>query len=114
MFQPDCVCTLGISGVRDVAVEVAATGKIFSPHTWGNGIGLRANLHVVAGTAGTPFIEYPFDPPEWTTSRRDFMLTEAVEPDEDGWLHPGDAPGLGIELDEAMLERTLSGSATFA
>jgi L-alanine-DL-glutamate epimerase-like enolase superfamily enzyme len=113
VFQPDCVCTMGIGGVRDLAAEVAAAGKIFSPHTWGNGIALMANLHVVAGTVGTPFIEYPFDPPDWTPSRRDFMLTEPVEPDDDGWLHPGDAPGLGIELDEAMLERTLSGSATF-
>ena len=30
------------------------------------GIGLLANLHVVAGVGGGPFIEFPYDPPGWT------------------------------------------------
>ena len=113
VFQPDCVCTLGIIGVRELAAEIAAAGKIFSPHTWGNGIGLVANLHVVGGTVGTPFIEYPFDPPEWTPARRDYMLMDPIHPDDAGCLRLGDAPGLGIELNEAMLEQTLSTPATF-
>ena len=34
------------------ARQVAAAGKLFTPHTWGNGIGVLANLHLVAGTVG--------------------------------------------------------------
>ena len=76
MYQPDCVCTQGITGLRRLAADVVAAGKVFTPHTWGNGIGLLANAHLTAGTVDAPFLEFPFDPPEWTTARRDFPLTE--------------------------------------
>ena len=68
VFQPDCVCTQGITGLRRFADEVVAAGATFTPHTWGNGIGLLANAHLTAGTVGAPFLEFPFDPPEWTTA----------------------------------------------
>ncbi len=88
-------------------------GHVFTPHTWGNGIGLMANLHLTAGAADAPFIEFPFDPPEWTTARRDFPLTETIEIDGDGWITLSDAPGLGLQLDEATLAATRSDHATF-
>ena len=69
VFQPDCVCSQGISGLAGLAREVAAAGKVFTPHTWGNGIGVLANLHLIAGTVGhegSLWVEWPFDPPEWT------------------------------------------------
>jgi L-alanine-DL-glutamate epimerase-like enolase superfamily enzyme len=113
VFQPDCVCSMGISGLRRLAHDVAARGKVFTPHTWGNGIGMMANLHLTAGTVGAPFIEFPFDPPEWTTARRDYVLTETIEVDAEGWITLSDAPGLGIELDEDALCRTASSQATF-
>jgi L-alanine-DL-glutamate epimerase-like enolase superfamily enzyme len=114
VFQPDCVCTGGITGLRDLASEVEASGHVFTPHTWGNGIGLMANLHLTAGAADAPFIEFPFDPPEWTTARRDFPLTGTIEIDGDGWITLADAPGLGLQLDEATLAVTRSDHATFS
>jgi L-alanine-DL-glutamate epimerase-like enolase superfamily enzyme len=48
----------------------------------------------------------PYDPPEWSIERRDFMLTQPVDVDKDGWLVLSDKPGLGIELDEARLKAT--------
>jgi L-alanine-DL-glutamate epimerase-like enolase superfamily enzyme len=113
VFQPDCCCTLGITGLRGLAAEVVAAGRIFTPHTWGNGIGLVANAHLTAGTVGAPFLEFPFDPPEWTTGRRDFLLSQTVEVDEGGWITLSDRPGLGITLDEEVLARTASDAATF-
>jgi L-alanine-DL-glutamate epimerase-like enolase superfamily enzyme len=114
VFQPDCVCSMGITGLRKLALEVEKQGKIFTPHTWGNGIGVMANLHLTAGTVGAPFIEFPFDPPEWSLARRDFMLKTPINIDGEGWITLSDAPGLGLELDEVMLEKTLSGQATFS
>ncbi|MCU1400476.1 MAG: mandelate racemase [Acidimicrobiales bacterium] len=114
VFQPDAVCSMGISGLRHLATEVEAAGKIFTPHTWGNGIGVMANLQLTAGAASTPFIEFPFDPPEWSTARRDYVLTDTIEADGEGWITLSDRPGLGIELDEVVLARTLTGQATFA
>jgi L-alanine-DL-glutamate epimerase-like enolase superfamily enzyme len=63
---------------------------------------------------GVPFVEFPFDPPEWTTSRRDFMLRETIEADGEGFITLNERPGLGIELDESVLARTRTGHATFA
>jgi L-alanine-DL-glutamate epimerase-like enolase superfamily enzyme len=106
VFQPDCVCTRGITGLRHLAADITAAGKVFTPHTWGNGIGLLANAHLTAGAVTAPFIEFPFDPPEWTTARRDFLLSETVEVDDDGWVTLSDRPGLGCTLNDAALART--------
>ncbi|PZA07489.1 mandelate racemase/muconate lactonizing enzyme family protein [Meiothermus sp. Pnk-1] len=114
VFQPDAVCTLGISGLRSLAYAVHAAGKIFTPHTWGNGIGLMANLHLTAGTVGAPFIEFPYDPPEWSLERRDYPLQHVIDVDEAGWITLGEAPGLGLELNEELLAATVSKQATFA
>lgn len=114
VFQPDAVCSMGISGLRHLAADVEAAGKIFTPHTWGNGIGLMANLHLTAGTVDAPFVEFPCDPPEWSTARRDYILTDTIEADDEGWITLPDRPGLGITLDEDALARTLTGHATFA
>jgi len=114
VFQPDAVCSLGIGGLRKLAYAVDAAGKIFTPHTWGNGIGMIANLHLTAGTVGAPFIEFPYDPPEWSLERRDYPLRQVIDVDEAGWISLGDAPGLGLELDEERLAATASKQASFA
>jgi L-alanine-DL-glutamate epimerase-like enolase superfamily enzyme len=113
VYQPDVVLTVGMAGLRELAREVAARGHLFSPHTWGNGLGLVANLHLTAGSVGAPYLEYPWDPPEWTPERRDFPLERPFEPDADGWLTLGDDPGLGIRLDEDRLAATRSDRATY-
>ncbi|HSB86457.1 MAG TPA: mandelate racemase/muconate lactonizing enzyme family protein [Ilumatobacteraceae bacterium] len=115
VFQPDCVCTQGISGLAALARRVVAAGKLFTPHTWCNGIGLLANMHLTAGTAGfdgSQWVEFPFDPPEWSLDRRDYPLVTPIGADA-GWVTLSDAPGLGVELDEERLARTASASATF-
>ena len=103
VYQPDVVLALGISGVRTLAELALRRNRWFTPHTWTNGIGLLANLHVCAGVGGGPFIEFPFDPPGWTPERRDFMLSEPVRVDADGMLAVPAAAGLGITLDEEAL-----------
>ncbi len=100
VLQPDVVLALGISGARTIADLALRRNRWFTPHTWTNGIGLLANLHVSCGVGGGPFLEYPYDPPGWTPERRDFMLAQPVRIDPDGCLAIGDAPGLGIDLDE--------------
>lgn len=114
VFQPDVACSLGMEGLRKLAHAVEARGKVFTPHTWGNGIGLAANLHLTAGAASAPFIEFPYDPPEWSIERRDFMLKHPVDVDREGWLTLSDEPGLGLEIDEDALAATQSSSSTYA
>jgi D-galactarolactone cycloisomerase len=100
VYQPDVVLALGISTARTFAELALRRNRWFTPHTWTNGIGLLANLHVCAGVGGGPYLEYPYDPPGWTSERRDFMLAEPVGIDADGMVRVPDAPGLGVVLDE--------------
>ena len=81
VYQPDVVLALGISGARTLAELALRRNRWFTPHTWTNGIGVLANLHVCAGVGGGPFLEFPYDPPGWTPARRDFMLAEPVTVD---------------------------------
>ena len=105
VLQPDAVLAVGIHRARELAERVLPAGLWFTPHTWTNGIGLLANLHLTAGVGGGPFLELPFDPPGWTPERRDFMLAEPLRPDVDGALALPDRPGLGFELDEEAVDR---------
>jgi L-alanine-DL-glutamate epimerase-like enolase superfamily enzyme len=105
VYQPDVVLAAGMLRVRTIAELALARGRWFTPHTWTNGIGLLANLHVATGVGGGPFLEYPYDPPGWTAERRDFMLAEPIRPGPDGVLRLPSAPGLGIVLDQAAVRR---------
>jgi D-galactarolactone cycloisomerase len=105
VYQPDVVLAAGMLRTRTVAEVALARNRWFTPHTWTNGIGLLANLHVAAGVGGGPFIEFPYDPPAWTPERRDAILAEPIRPDRDGVLRVPARPGLGIVLDEAAIAR---------
>ncbi|MGA7539832.1 MAG: mandelate racemase/muconate lactonizing enzyme family protein [Steroidobacteraceae bacterium] len=107
VVQPDAALVGGITGLRRIAAMAHEHQLVFTPHTWTNGMGLTANAHLVAGLADAPFLEYAYDPPEWTLERRDFMMTEPLKADADGWLHLSDAPGMGYALDEQALAATL-------
>jgi L-alanine-DL-glutamate epimerase-like enolase superfamily enzyme len=100
VFQPDVVLALGVSGARTLGELALRRNRWFTPHTWTNGIGVLANLHVCAGVGGGPYLEFPYDPPGWTPARRDFMLASPLVVGADGVLRVPDAPGLGVRLDE--------------
>jgi D-galactarolactone cycloisomerase len=101
VYQPDAVLAVGLLRAKELALRVLERGRWFTPHTWTNGIGLLANLHLTVAVGGGPYIEFPHDPPGWTPARRDFMLAEPVRVDADGCLAVPRRPGLGFELADA-------------
>jgi D-galactarolactone cycloisomerase len=101
VYQPDAVLAVGLLRAKELALHVLERGRWFTPHTWTNGIGLLANLHLTAAVGGGPYIEFPYDPPGWTPERRDFMLAEPIRIDADGCLVVPRRPGLGFELADA-------------
>jgi L-alanine-DL-glutamate epimerase-like enolase superfamily enzyme len=103
VYQPDVVLS-GMSRTRLLAELALARDRWFSPHTWTNGLGLLANLHVTAGVGGGPYLEFPYDPPGWTVERRDFFLAEPVSIDADGCVRVPQTPGLGATIDEDKLK----------
>jgi L-alanine-DL-glutamate epimerase-like enolase superfamily enzyme len=105
VYQTDVVLALGMSRARTLGELALLRHRAFTPHTWTNGIGLLANLHVVAGIGGGPYLEFPYDPPGWTPQRRDFMLAEPVRVDADGCVAVPTAPGIGAVLDQDALDR---------
>lgn len=113
VFQPDTIVTGGLTALAHLARGVVAAGHIFTPHTWGSGVALLANLHLTSGTVGAPFIEYPWDPPVWNAERRDFLLTSPIVPDDEGMLLLPVGPGLGCELDEDRLAATQTESSSY-
>jgi len=109
VVQPDVVLAVGMLRARTVAELALQQGRWFTPHTWTNGLGLLANLHVAAGVGGGPYLEFPYDPPGWTPERRDFFFTEPVRIDADGTVRVPHRPGLGAEIDEAAVARWTAG-----
>ncbi|MEJ2870661.1 mandelate racemase/muconate lactonizing enzyme family protein [Actinomycetospora sp. OC33-EN08] len=103
VVQTDVVLSLGISRTRHLAEALRARHRRFTPHTWSNGLGLLANLHVAAGVGGGPYLEFPHDPAGgWTPERRDFLLAEPLWPAADGTLAVPQAPGLGAVLHPSL------------
>ncbi len=98
VYQPDAVLAVGLLRAYEVGMAVTREGRWFTPHTWTNGIGLLANLHVAAAVGGGPYLEFPYDPPGWTAERRDFLLAEPVSFERGGVVRVPDAPGLGVRL----------------
>jgi len=98
IYQPDVALAVGMYRARQVAETANLKHRFFTPHTWSNGLGLLANLHVAAGVDAGPYLEFPYDPPGWTPARRDFFM-EPLEIDSDGSLRVPDMPGLGAVID---------------
>lgn len=98
IYQPDVALAVGMLRARQVAESANLRHRLFTPHTWSNGLGLLANLHVAAGVDAGPYLEFPFDPPGWTPERRDFFM-KPLTIESDGTLRVPTAPGLGAEID---------------
>ncbi len=105
VYQPDVVLALGMLRSRLVAQLCQTQHRWFTPHTWTNGLGLLANLHVTAGIGGGPYFEFPFDPPGWTLERRDFFLQQPITIDANGDVVVPSRPGLGVQIDDDAVAR---------
>ncbi|MGK3206349.1 mandelate racemase/muconate lactonizing enzyme family protein [Amycolatopsis sp. MEPSY49] len=105
VYQMDVVLAVGLHRARTLAELARLKHRAFTPHSWTNGIGVLANLHVSAGVGGGPYFEFPWDPPGWTPERRDFMLAEPLMIRPSGDLEVPARPGLGVELDEEAVDR---------
>jgi L-alanine-DL-glutamate epimerase-like enolase superfamily enzyme len=105
VYQPDVVLAVGMWRARMIAELALARNRWFSPHSWTNGLGMLANVHVAAGVGGGPYFEFPYDPPGWTVERRDFFLAEPIRIEPDGCVAVPSRPGLGAILDIDAVDR---------
>ena len=99
-MQPDVSRCGGITEARRVADLAQTAGLRVAPHTWSDAVAVVANAHVVAALphgitvevdqTGNPFIEE--------------LLVEPLTV-RDGQLSLSRAPGLGIELNQQVLQK---------
>ena len=102
-IQIDCGRIGGIAPAKAVADYAVARGVIYVNHTFTSHLALSASLQPFAGLAEHKICEYPFAP---KALARDLSLNHIV-PDEAGEISVPEAPGLGIEIDKAALQRYL-------
>ncbi|HEY48867.1 MAG TPA: mandelate racemase/muconate lactonizing enzyme family protein [Dehalococcoidia bacterium] len=104
IIQPDVHFSGGIGQVKRIGEMAAQKGKMLIPHCWGSGLSLAANLQLIGSLSNCPYLEYPCDPP-FTTDIRDAILTESIKIGNDGYVTIPQKPGLGVEVNEAVIKR---------
>jgi D-galactarolactone cycloisomerase len=106
--QPDLGSCGGITAVRHIIALAQAHGVQVNPHVWGSAIAQAASLQVIAAVPVTHHSLFPQEPIlEYDRSSHPFREQLVAEPirQVDGWVTVPDRPGLGVEVDRAVLER---------
>ena len=99
VLMPDVKHAGGITECRRIAA-LAETKQIpIAPHSPAGPVSTMAGVHVAATVSNFTLLEYAFGEVPW---REDLICP--AERIEDGYIAVPDAPGLGIELNEAVLE----------
>lgn len=97
LLQPDVTFVGGPRAFSRVAAAAHAAGLDCVPHVWGSGVTFAANLHTVFAEPHVELFEYCTLP----NPLRDALLVEPATL-VDGRLAAPTAPGLGVELTEAI------------
>jgi L-alanine-DL-glutamate epimerase-like enolase superfamily enzyme len=90
----------GITGMKIAADDAAGRGVGVVPHSWSSALNTAAALHVLATCPTAPAFELK---PHRSPLQHD-LVAEPFDP-VDGELLVPDRPGLGCEVDEAVVER---------
>jgi L-alanine-DL-glutamate epimerase-like enolase superfamily enzyme len=98
ILQPDVAFCGGLTVCREVSALARQAGRRAVPHCFSTGINLTASLHWMAATGGD-LIEYCLRPSPLL--RR---LAGELPPLVDGKVSVPRGPGLGIGLDESVVE----------
>jgi L-alanine-DL-glutamate epimerase-like enolase superfamily enzyme len=96
--QPSPIKMGGVSELRKVFALAAAHNATVVPHTFYDGPGLLAGVHVVAALAPSPLIEWRY----FDLEAR--LYGDALVPSS-GALTVPDRPGLGLEPDADVIAR---------
>jgi L-alanine-DL-glutamate epimerase-like enolase superfamily enzyme len=100
VLQPDVAFCGGLTVCREVSRLAGAAGRRCVPHCFSTGINLAASLHWMAACPDGDLVEYCLRPSPLMRH-----LVRNLPPLVEGRVPVPDGPGLGIELDEDVLER---------
>ena len=106
--QPDLGSCGGISAGRHIIALAQSHGVQVNPHVWGSAIAQAASLQLLAAVpvahhslfALEPILEYDRS----THPFRQHLITRPIQQLQ-GWVEVPSGPGLGVEVDRAVLEK---------
>lgn len=117
VYQPALYLCGGVTAANRIATLVESFDKRFVPHAFGPLVNYAASLHVSIASPACDLVEFAVydddaaDPGEYIASPY-VANQEAFSLDADGTISPPDAPGLGVELDDEMIEQLRLDSST--
>ncbi len=99
--QPDVTWCGGITEAKKIAGMASAWNIYCVPHSFSSAVALVANLHFSASIPNSLLQEFDrnYNP------LRENLLREPVRINRSGYIDLTDKPGLGIELDEAVVKK---------
>lgn len=110
--QPDlCVCG-GLTEFMNIVAVATSYGVMVVPHVWGSGVALAVALSAISNLACVPHTANPValqNEPAIEYDRnfnplRDELLVQPFDC-QDNCVHVPEGPGLGIEVNEAVLNK---------
>jgi L-alanine-DL-glutamate epimerase-like enolase superfamily enzyme len=105
VYQPDACFAGGIAQVKQVIDASHQHNRLYTPHTWTNGIGFYINWNMVLADNDNALpLEYPLEEPSWVPQFREGII-DPILTDSDGMLKPFTRPGLGFEINNSLLKK---------
>jgi L-alanine-DL-glutamate epimerase-like enolase superfamily enzyme len=99
ILQPDVTLCEGLLRLRGLATIAHGMSVLVNPHSWGDALGMVANLHLAAAIPNTSYFEFPHDPPAFPTGAYQSTLKNPLIV-KDGMVQVPQEPGLGVELQD--------------
>lgn len=90
----------GITGILKTAHLAEAFKMNYEVHHGGNSLNNVANLHVIMAIKNCEYFEVLLP-----AEAQKYGLVQDIDPDRNGLVHAIDKPGLGAEIDFALIER---------
>jgi len=108
--QPDICAAGGLTEVKRIMDLAQSFGVPVCPHCWGTGIAVSAALHLLSTWEAVPGRRDPQEP--WLeldrteNPLRDELVQPTIRP-EQGRVPVPTAPGLGVDVDQVLLDQYL-------
>ena len=108
VIQPDIGRAGGLTECLRIARLANDRGLLCIPHGWKSGLTVAAEVHLSAAAENVPFIEYMV-PELWPSVIRGELVRPEYTP-QNGVIELPRTPGLGVELNEEVVDRLVKGS----
>lgn len=101
IVQPDVIWSGGITVCRKVAALAEAYGLPVIPHVFSSAVASIANMHFIASLPNGGLLEFDQNP----NPLRSELFEDPLEVSPDGTIDLPNRPGLGVTLNQSVVER---------